>query len=76
MYYLGVSLTLAVISLVGEDASIQVQHYNFIPISDVVKVEPKKTVDVLAIVVVGPALSFHPRPTSPSPPSRPAAVWR
>ena len=65
MYPLGVSLTIAVISLVGEDASIQAQHYNFIPISDVVKVEPKKTVDVLAVVVVRLPLPFHSRPTSP-----------
>ena len=36
----------------GEDVSIQAQHYNFIPISDVIKVEPKKTVDILAVVLV------------------------
>ena len=30
------------------------QHYNFVTIADIAKVEPKKTVDVMAIVEVAP----------------------
>lgn len=43
---------IASISLVGDDTAIQSQHYNFVPISEVGNMEPKKTVDILAIVIV------------------------
>lgn len=39
---------------VADDKDIQIQHYNFITIADIAKVEPKKTVDVLAVVEVLP----------------------
>lgn len=39
---------------VADDKGIQMQHYNFVTIADIAKVEPKKTVDVMAIVEVAP----------------------
>ena len=39
---------------VADDKGIQMQHYNFVTIADIAKVEPKKTVDVMAIVEVSP----------------------
>lgn len=67
---------LAAISLVGEDSTIQAQNYNFIPISDVVKVEPKKTVDVLAVVIVGVLPFVHRSLMSLSRPSKPVAALK
>ena len=44
----------AQIVAVADDRDIQIQHYNFVTIADIAKTEPKKTVDVLAIVEVVP----------------------
>ena len=45
---------------VADDKDIQIQHYNFVTIANVAKTEPKKTVDVLAIVEVAPISATHP----------------
>lgn len=58
MYSLTIFFSLAIISLVGDDKTIQSQHYNFVPISDIAKLEPRKTVDVLAVVLVNACLSL------------------
>lgn len=50
----------AQIVAVADDKDIQIQHYNFVTIADVAKTEPKKTVDVLAIVEVVPISATHP----------------
>lgn len=58
MYSLTIFFSLAIISLVGEDKTIQSQHYTFVPISEIAKLEPRKTVDILAVVLVSSFFSF------------------
>ena len=41
---------IAQIQEVGDDKAIQTQHYDFVSIADVAKMEPRKAVDILAIV--------------------------
>lgn len=41
---------IAQIQEVVDDRAIQSQHYDFVSIADVAKMEPRKTVDILAIV--------------------------